>query len=123
MKDGASHLGYHVQLTTDGHKPHLSAIEDAFGADLDYATLTNICGAAVRSASVAGRRSHRPARPEAHFHVLRGASEPHDGEVHAPVGAADECVHQKDREPRRWRGTLLRVLNPGGCITSRATRD
>nr|MBA3269518.1 IS1 family transposase [Acidobacteriota bacterium] len=34
-----------VQLTTDGHKPYLSAVEDAFGADIDYATLTKLYGA------------------------------------------------------------------------------
>jgi hypothetical protein len=31
-----------VQLTTDGHKPYLVAIEDAFGADVDYAQLIKI---------------------------------------------------------------------------------
>jgi hypothetical protein len=24
-----------LQLTTDGHKPHLAAVEDVFGADID----------------------------------------------------------------------------------------
>lgn len=33
-----------VQLTTDGHSAYLSAVEDAFGADIDYATLTKIYG-------------------------------------------------------------------------------
>lgn len=27
-----------VQLTTDGHKAYLSAVEDAFGAEIDYAS-------------------------------------------------------------------------------------
>lgn len=26
-----------MQLTTDGQKPYLSAVEDAFGGDVDYA--------------------------------------------------------------------------------------
>jgi IS1 family transposase len=46
MQDVASRLKYRVQLTTDGHKPYLSAVEDAFGAHVDYATLTKIYGAA-----------------------------------------------------------------------------
>jgi hypothetical protein len=33
-----------VQLTTDGHKPYLSAVEDAFGADVDFATLVKLYG-------------------------------------------------------------------------------
>jgi IS1 family transposase len=43
--DLASRLRYRVQLTTDGHKPHLNAIEDAFGSDIDYAPLIKVYGA------------------------------------------------------------------------------
>jgi hypothetical protein len=34
-----------VQLTTDGHKPYLAAVEDAFGADIDCAMLIKVYGA------------------------------------------------------------------------------
>jgi hypothetical protein len=34
-----------VQLTTDGHRPYLDAVEDAFGADTDYAQLVKLYGA------------------------------------------------------------------------------
>ncbi|MEO7190915.1 MAG: IS1 family transposase [Vicinamibacterales bacterium] len=44
MQDVASRLKNRVQLTTDGHKPYLAAVEDAFGADIDYATLTKLYG-------------------------------------------------------------------------------
>jgi transposase-like protein len=44
MMDVASRMRGRVQLTTDGHKPYLTAVEDAFGADIDYATLTKIYG-------------------------------------------------------------------------------
>ena len=30
-------LSNRVQITTDGHKMYLEAIENAFGADVDYA--------------------------------------------------------------------------------------
>jgi IS1 family transposase len=43
--DLASRLRYRVQLTTDGHKPYLNAIEDAFGGDIDYAQLITVYGA------------------------------------------------------------------------------
>jgi IS1 family transposase len=45
MEDVASRLKNRVQLTTDGHKPYLAAVEDAFGADIDYAQLVKIYGA------------------------------------------------------------------------------
>ncbi len=39
MQDVASRMASRVQLTTDGHKPYLEAVEGAFGADIDYAML------------------------------------------------------------------------------------
>ncbi len=44
MQDVAARMTHRVQLTTDGHKPYLSAVEEAFGADIDYATLTKLYG-------------------------------------------------------------------------------
>jgi IS1 family transposase len=45
MQDLAGRLSHRVQLTTDGFKAYLSAVEDAFGADIDYAMLVKIYGA------------------------------------------------------------------------------
>ena len=39
-------LSNRVQLTTDGHKAYLEAVEGAFGADIDYAILNKIYGTA-----------------------------------------------------------------------------
>ena len=39
IEDLASRLANRVQLTTDGHKPYLQAIEGAFGGNIDYAML------------------------------------------------------------------------------------
>ena len=39
-----SRLANRVQLTTDGHKAYLEAIEGAFGGDVDYAMLVKIYG-------------------------------------------------------------------------------
>lgn len=44
MTDVASRLRHRVQLTTDGHSPYLAAVEDAFGADIDYAMLQKLYG-------------------------------------------------------------------------------
>ena len=50
MDDVKSRLANRVQLTTDGHKAYLGAVEEAFGADVDYAQLIKIYGAAPESA-------------------------------------------------------------------------
>jgi hypothetical protein len=39
IADLAERLSDRIQLTSDGHKPYLEAIEGAFGADVDYAML------------------------------------------------------------------------------------
>jgi transposase-like protein len=43
--DLASRLSKRVQITSDGHRPYLQAIEGEFGADVDYAQLQKIYGA------------------------------------------------------------------------------
>ena len=42
MHDLAARLKNRVQLTTDGHRVYLSAVESAFGADIDYAMLVKV---------------------------------------------------------------------------------
>jgi IS1 family transposase len=42
--DLALRLSNRAQLTSDGHKPYLQAIEQSFGADIDYAMLVKIYG-------------------------------------------------------------------------------
>lgn len=44
MQDVASRIVTRIQLTTDGHRVYLNAVEDAFGADVDYAMLTKVYG-------------------------------------------------------------------------------
>lgn len=44
MDDLAGRLANRVQLTTDGHKAYLEAVEGAFGADVDYAMLVKLYG-------------------------------------------------------------------------------
>lgn len=50
MDDLRSRLANRVQLTSDGHKPYLEAVEGAFGGDIDYAVLQKIYGTAPESA-------------------------------------------------------------------------
>ena len=44
MEDLRSRLANRVQLTTDGHKAYLEAVEGAFGCDVDYAQLVKLYG-------------------------------------------------------------------------------
>jgi IS1 family transposase len=44
MDDLASRLASRVQLTSDGHRAYLEAVEGAFGCDVDYAQLVKMYG-------------------------------------------------------------------------------
>ena len=44
MNDVADRLANRVQLTSDGHRAYLEAVEGAFGADVDYAQLIKLYG-------------------------------------------------------------------------------
>lgn len=44
MQDLAFRLNNRVQLTTDGHRVYLNAVEEAFGSAIDYAMLVKIYG-------------------------------------------------------------------------------
>jgi IS1 family transposase len=44
MDDLCRRLANRVQLTTDGHKAYLEAVERAFGGDIDYAMLVKLYG-------------------------------------------------------------------------------
>lgn len=50
MDDLAGRLASRIQLTSDGHKPYLEAVEGAFGGDIDYAALQKIYGTAPEAA-------------------------------------------------------------------------
>jgi IS1 family transposase len=46
MDDLRSRLANRVQLTSDGHRAYLEAVEGAFGGDIDYTMLVKLYGAA-----------------------------------------------------------------------------
>jgi IS1 family transposase len=66
MDDLRSRLANRVQLTTDGHRAYLDAVEGAFGGEVDYAQLVKLYGEAPESAKgryspgeCIGTRKHR----------------------------------------------------------------
>jgi hypothetical protein len=56
MHDLKMRLANRVQLTSDGHRAYLEAVEDAFGIDVDYAQLVKIYG----SSSTEDQRRYSP---------------------------------------------------------------
>jgi IS1 family transposase len=76
MDDLRSRLANRVQLTTDGHKAYLEAVEGAFGGDVDYAVLHKVYGASPESmkgkyspAECIGTQKHRVEGDPDHKHV------------------------------------------------------
>jgi len=53
----ASRLATRVQLTSDGHRAYLEAVEGAFGCDVDYAQLVKMYG----NVSAPDNRRYSPA--------------------------------------------------------------
>ena len=71
MDDLRSRLAHRVQLTTDGHRAYLEAVEGAFGADVDYAQLAKIYGESPEgekryspATCVGSRRHYVSGRPD-----------------------------------------------------------
>jgi IS1 family transposase len=56
MDDVKDRLANRVQLTTDGHRAYLNAVEEAFGADIDYAMLVKQYGEPEGKKASAERR-------------------------------------------------------------------
>ena len=57
MDDLRGRLANRVQLTTDGHSAYLRAVEEAFGADIDYSMLIKLYGEPPASPEAARRYS------------------------------------------------------------------
>jgi hypothetical protein len=71
IADLARRLANRVQITTDGHRPYVDAIERAFGKDVDYAMLIKEYGVdpeATRPAPVVVLAEQK--------HVMQGAPDP-----------------------------------------------
>src|SRR4030043_673252 len=72
MTDLKSRLANRVQITTDGHKVYLWAIEDAFGAEVDYAMLVKLYGQELESEAKYSPAKCIAAEP----HVIQGHPDP-----------------------------------------------
>jgi len=59
MEDLASRFSHRIQLTTDGLKVYLEAVEGAFGVDIDYAMLVKMYGESLEQRA---EKRYSPAR-------------------------------------------------------------
>jgi hypothetical protein len=101
IRDLSARLSTRVQLTTDGHRAYLNAVEDTFGLDVDYAMLVKLYGNDSESevryspAECMGCRSVAVTGMPDPRHISTsfcGASESYDAYVHAPIHAADKRI-------------------------------
>jgi hypothetical protein len=73
MRDVAGRIANRIQLTTDGHRVYADAVEDAFGADINYAMLVKIYGASNEDPE---SRYSPPSCIGCHTGVLAGNPDP-----------------------------------------------
>jgi hypothetical protein len=99
--DVAQRLASRVQLTSDGHKAYLEAVEGAFGADIDYPMLNKIYGASPESAKgryspvecIGVTKQRIEGNPDpAHVSTSYRAPKSHNADAYAPLHSADECL-------------------------------
>ena len=119
MNDVAERLANRVQLTTDGHRAYLEAVEGAFrcGRRLCPVDQALRCGIRRREALQPGRlhryssqHGNRQSRRGPYLHQLRGAPESHHADVHAPVHAAHQRFFKEGRKPCPRRCASLHAL-------------
>jgi IS1 family transposase len=82
IQDTADRVANRIQLTSDGHKAYLDAVEGAFGADIDYAMLVKIYRASSEAAKgryspaeCIGAQKHRISGNPSYKHVSTSYSE------------------------------------------------
>jgi IS1 family transposase len=84
IQDIASRMANRIQLTSDGLKVYLEAVEDVFGCDVDFAQLQKIYGTSqeaehryspAKCIGVKGKTIYWQARSKAHLHKLYRTTE------------------------------------------------
>ena len=119
IDDLASCLANRVQITTDGHKAYLDAIDMAFGGQVDYAMLVKLYGP-----SLEGDRRYSPAECTGAIktpiqghpdlkHVSTSFAERNNSKRADALkahDAVDKCVQQENGKPCSRNGASLPVL-------------
>ena len=101
MDDLAPRLAHRVQLTSDGHRPYLEAVEGAFGGDIDYAVLVKHYGPAPEQTAA---RRYSPAE-------CTGVSiRPVEGSPN-PKSISTSCVERQNLNIRMGNRRMTRQTN------------
>jgi hypothetical protein len=114
--DLSKRLANRVQVTSDGHRAYLEAVEAGFGADVDYAQLYGEVphpAGRYSPAQIQGTKTfclYRQPRTSAYFDELCRAPEPYNADEHEAVHAADKRLFKEGREPRAFGGNSLHAL-------------
>ncbi len=106
INDLSSRLANRIQLTTDGLKVYLTAVEDAFGCEINYAQLVKLYGESPDAEKryspaqcIGCERSAVEGNPDPRHistsYVLRGAAELNHADEHAPLHAVDQRVFKE----------------------------
>ena len=126
-RSGVTPCYIRVQLTSDGHKVYVDAVESAFGSHgsttrcLLRSTATKIPTRAARSASspaeCTGTKIVEVSGNPNPKHIdtrLRRATEPHHADAHAPLYPPNKCLLKEGRESTLTRSRCI------SCITTSA---
>jgi IS1 family transposase len=129
MHDLAERLAHRVQLTTDGHRAYLSAVEDAFGSNIDYAMLQKIYdnseqGPETRyspAICMGARKAVISGNPD-HNHVSTSHVERQNltMRVHAPVYSPERTDTQKNWKITSTRSRFTTCIRTSPASTNRS---
>ena len=119
MDDLASRLANRVQLTTDGHRVYLQAVEDAFGGNVDYAMLVKMYGEDSESEKrysppecIGCQRVGIVGRPQEELvstsHVER--QKPHHADADAAIYPTRKRILKEARQPESRYRSAFRVV-------------
>ncbi len=100
MSDLAARLAWRVQLSTDGHKPYLEAVEGELDHQIDYALLVKLYGASPKGPQT---RHSRAAGVGARVDIVTGAPDP------AAISTSD--VEQQNLTTPTGRRRFTRLTN------------
>ena len=119
MDDVAKRLANRVQMTTDGHKAYLEAVEGALAAMSIMRSSSSFTvphrkarRAAIRrqNALASARRRSKAIPISSTFYVLCGTPKPDHADAHAPLHAPDQWLFEEGRAARQRRRPPLHVL-------------
>ncbi len=108
-----------IQVRTDGLRAYRTAVESAFGNDVDYAQWVRRYGsepagdgryAPPRVTETVSRPNTWESGSAPHLHVLRGAAELDHSDDVPPVHEADECPPEEAGESQGGSGPAFRLL-------------